>query len=253
MLFLLGLMIFIYSVICALGFVILPSFGEIYASFGLSALIFFTFVFGDRILLGFMRAQLNTKQDDLNYELSNVSLKFSISRVNLYLSSRVSGWHILDNSFTSPSIIINPLTLKRLNPEELRTLFSFCCYKINKGEASRSSIFLVVFTVILYPLALCPLLEKLRLSYISLFIKFLLFPFILLKNKIVNSGDKESELIKNFLEQYPYEHDINGALFKIKSIKTPKGNDLLDFCVETISLTDQDSKEKLSYYLRTIS
>jgi hypothetical protein len=250
MLILLGLLVFIYSVVCAIGFIVLPSFGEIYASFALSGLIFFTFIFGDRVLLGFMRAKLNAKQDDLNYELSNVSLKFSIPRVNLYLSNRVSGWHILDNSFTSPSIIINPLTLKHLNRDELSTLFSLCCYKMNLGLARRTSIFLVVFTVVLYPLALCPLLERYKLVYLSMLIKFLLFPFIILKDYILDAGEKESELVHSFLEKYPYSESIHGAIFKIKSIPAKKGNDLLDFCVETISLTDQESKEKLSYYLR---
>ena len=83
-------------------------------------------------------------------------------------------------------------------------------------------------------------------------IKFILFPFMLLSRFALDNGEKESELVEKYLAKYANHSDVHGAIFKVKTIKTPRGNDLLDFCVETISLTDQDSKEKLSYYLRSI-
>jgi hypothetical protein len=251
MLFLLGLLVFLYSVVSALGFILLPAYGEIYASFGLSALIVFTFLVGDRLLLGFMRAKLNTKQDKLNYHLSNIALKFSIQRINLYVSKRVSGWHILDNSFASPSLIINPDSIEGLRDKELEALLSLACYKIQSGVAKKSSIFLVLFAVVLYPLALCETLDRYRLGYISFLIRFFLYPFVLLKNLVLNPLKIEKDLINEFLEKYSLSSEIHAGVFKLNQISPKKGNDLLNFCVETISLTDQKSKEKLSYYITT--
>lgn len=251
MLFLLGLLVFIYSVVSALGFIVLPEYGEIYASFSLSALILFTFLVGDKLLLGFMRAKLNTRQDSLNYHLSNIALKFSIQRINLYVSNQVSGWHILDNSFASPSLIINPESIKDLRDKELEALLSLACFKIQSGAAKRTSILLVLFTVILYPLAICSFLDRYKLGYLSLLIKFFLFPFVLLKKSVLNTGEAEKDLIESFLKKYPLSREIHAAVFKLNQISPKYGNDLVNFCVETISLTDQESKEKLSYYVTT--
>lgn len=251
MLILLGLLIFLYSIISALGFILLPAFGEIYASSLLSLIVIFAFIFGDKVLLGFMQAKLNTKQDDLNYELSNVALKFSIPRISLYLSKRVSGWHVLDNSFASPSIIINPNTINSLNKEELHALFSLACYKVKSGEIRRKSIYLTLFSVALLPLSLCDLFEKMKLSAVSVLIKSLLMPIILLKSSVINNSVIEASLLNEFYKKYPLQHSIKGAIFKLEQNKGYSGNALLDLCIETISLTEQESKEKLSYYIRT--
>ena len=251
MLFLLGFLAFLYSVVSAIGFIVLPAYGEIYASFALSGVILFTFLIGDRLLLGFMRAKLNTKQDKLNYHLSNIALKFSIRKINIYTSKRVSGWHILDNSFAAPSLIINPDSLSRLRDKELEALLSLACFKVQSGLAKRTSIFLVLFSVVLYPLVLCDFFNKHKLVHISFLIKFFLFPFVLLKKSVLNTKQTERDLINNFLKKYPLSSEIHAAVFKLNQISPKHENDLLNFCVETISLTDQESKEKLSYYLTT--
>ncbi|WP_127715613.1 hypothetical protein [Halobacteriovorax sp. HLS] len=251
MLILLGLLVFLYSVISALGFIMLPAFGEIYASSLLSLVIIFAFIFGDKILLGFMQAKLNTRQDDLNYELSNVALKFSIPRISLYVSKRVSGWHVLDNSFASPSIIINPNTVESLNKEELNSLFSLACFKIKSGEIRRKSIYLTLFSVALLPLAVCDFLDRMRLSVISILIKSILMPIILLKSSVIDNKQVEASLMEDFYKLYPLKHAVSGATFKLKQNRAYAGNLLLDLCIETISLTEQESKEKLSYYIRT--
>ncbi|OUR92881.1 hypothetical protein A9Q84_20430 [Halobacteriovorax marinus] len=250
MLFLLSFLFLLYSVISALGFILLPSFGEIYASSALSFVIFVVFLFGDRILLGFMRAKLNTKQNDLAYDLSNIRLKFKIPRVRLYLSPMVSGWYILDNSFAAPSIIVNQDSIKKLNREELRTMLSFACFKIKSGRARKSSIYLVLFSLVLMPLSICRFLEAHKMTYISATIKFFMVPFVQLKNSVIDVQEIQASLLEEFLTDYPMSHSINGAIFKINKIPSLKRNYLFDTCIETISLTEQESKEKLSYYLR---
>lgn len=250
MLFLLSFLVILYSVISALGFIFLPSFGEIYASTSLSIIIIVIFLFGDRILLGFMKAKLNTKQNDLAYDLSNIRLKFKIPRVKLYLSPVVSGWYILDNSFAAPSIIVNQDSIKSLNREELQAMLSFACFKIKSGSARKSSIYLVLFSLVLMPLSICKFLEAHRMSYISASIKFFMIPFIQLKNSVIDSGEIQASLLDKFLKDYPMSHSIHGAIFKINEISCNVRNYLFDACVETISLTEQKSKEKLSYYLR---
>lgn len=250
MLFLFGFLLFFYAVTSALGFIILPSFGEIYASAFLSLWILIEFLCGDRILLGFMRAKLMVEQNRVSYMLSNVRLKFSIPKVSLYSSRRVRGWHIIDNAFSSPVIVVNPDTLKKLSDKELETVLSLACYSISNGVARKSSIYLVLFSIILSPLALCTLLERFGLDALSVVIKFLLMPFIVLKDYVLNGREIEKETVRKFLEKYDLEHELNGGLFKINMNTVEKRSYLFQICTETISLTHQEGKEKLSYYLK---
>lgn len=250
MLFLFGFLIFFYSVTSALGFIILPSFGEIYASAVLSIWIIIEFLFGDRILLGFMRASLVVNQNRIAYMLSNIRMKFSIPRVNLYTSRRVRGWHLVDNAFSDPVIIVNPETLKKLSDAELEAVLSFSCYKINKGLVRKESIYLILFSIILSPLVLCSIFERLRLDFISSTLKYLLTPFVLLKSIVLNSHKIETNLKIDFLEEFDMGHELEAGLYKINSNTVEKRSYLFNICTETISLTHKEGKEKLSYYLK---
>ncbi|PIK14255.1 hypothetical protein [Halobacteriovorax sp. JY17] len=250
MLFLFGFLLFFYSVTSAIGFILLPSFGEIYASSILSLWILLAFIFGDRLLLGYMRAKLVVNQNRISYMLSNIRLKFSISRVNLYTSRRVRGWHIIDNAFSNPVIIVNPETLTSLSDKELEALLSLACFKIKRKVARKISIYLVLFTIILSPLIFSNILEKYRLEALSALIKYLLMPFILLKNYVLNSKEIEEKLIADFLLRFDFKHELEASLFKINGNTVEKRSYLFQICTETISLTHQEGKEKLSYYLR---
>jgi|GEM_PF-3807470 len=250
MLFLFGFLLFFYTVTSALGFIVLPNFGEIYASTILSVWILVEFLFGDRILLGFMRAKLMVDQNRISYMLSNVRLKFSIPRVSLYSSRRVRGWHIIDNAFSSPVIIVNPDTIKKLSDKELETVLSLACYTISNGIARKNSIYLVLFSIILSPLALCSLLERYRLDALSVLIKYLLMPFVILKDYVLNGKAIEQSAIEGFLEKFDVKHELDAGLFKINTNTVEKRSYLFQICTETISLTHQEGKEKLSYYLK---
>ncbi|ATH09386.1 hypothetical protein BIY24_15995 [Halobacteriovorax marinus] len=250
MLFLFGFLLFFYALTSAIGFILLPSFGEIYASGLLSILILIEFLFGDRILLGFMRAKLVVDQNRISYMLSNIRLKFSLSRVNLYTSRRVRGWHIIDNAFSSPVIVVNPETLKRLSDRELEAMLSLACFKISRGIARKDSIYLVLFSIILSPVILCNILEKYRLDAISSLIKFLLMPFILLKGYVLNTKQIQDDLVKDFLESFDLAHELEGGLYKVNINTVEKRSYLFEICTETISLTHKEGKEKLSYYLK---
>ncbi|WP_372652609.1 hypothetical protein [Halobacteriovorax sp.] len=250
MLFLFGFLLFFYGVTSALGFIILPNFGEIYASAVLSVWILIEFLFGDRILLGFMRAKLIVEQNRIAYMLSNIRLKFSIPRVNLYSSRRVRGWHIIDNAFSSPVIVVNPDTVRKLSDRELEAVLSLACFVISRGVARKNSIYLVLFSIILSPLALCSILERYKLDGISVIIKYLLMPFAILKSYVLNGKAIEQSAIEKFLEKFDLKHELEAGLFKINTNTVAKRSYLFHICTETISLTHQEGKEKLSYYLK---
>lgn len=250
MLFLLAFLAFFYCVTSAVGFILLPSFGEIYASSILSVWILLIFLFGDRLLLGYMRAKLVVGQNKISYMLSNIRLKFSIPRFSLYTSRRVRGFHIIDSAFSSPVIVINPDALAKLSDNELEAVLSLACFKVSKGEARKVAVYLVLFSIILSPLVLSTTLEKYKLDAFSALIKFLLMPFILLKSYVLNSKVMERELVDEFLSKFDLKHELEAGLYKINSNTVEKRSYLFEVCTETIALTHQDGKEKLSYYLK---